>query len=164
MHETQELVINTGPIIALVAGTGDLQILQIYRHVYVPFEVAQELLVANASRFAATEFMAATWLEKQTTPLDIPPHLLNVLDRGEAAVIQLAHDMGIQTVCIDEVTGRRHARLNDLRVTGSIGILLRAKREGRLFSVRNALARMESHGIWLGDQIKQFALRESGEA
>ncbi|MCP2730476.1 hypothetical protein NJ959_18780 [Symplocastrum sp. BBK-W-15] len=30
----------------------------------------------------------------------------------------------IQTVCIDEVAGRRIARLSGLSVTGSIGILL----------------------------------------
>ena len=48
MPEIQEIVINTGPLIALVAGLGDLDILKMYRSVYVPFEVAQELLVDDA--------------------------------------------------------------------------------------------------------------------
>jgi len=164
MPETQDIVINTGPIIALVAGTGDLQILQIYRRVYVPYEVAQELLVENATRFAAAEFIKADWLKKQTEPLVIAPHLQNALDKGEAAVIQLAHELRITTVCIDEMAGRRHARLNGLQVTGTIGLLLRAKREGRLSSVRETIERMQFHGIWIGEQVKQFALRKSGEA
>ncbi|WP_243714094.1 hypothetical protein [Nostoc sp. 106C] len=56
--------------------------------------------------------------------------LLNSLDLGEASVIQLALNKNIPTVCIDEAVGRGIARLSGLLVTGSIGILLRAKREG----------------------------------
>jgi predicted nucleic acid-binding protein len=48
--------------------------------------------------------------------------LLNTLDRGEAAVIQLALDEGVHTVCIDEAAGRRIARLNGLSVRGAISI------------------------------------------
>ena len=35
MPETQEIVINTSPIIALVAALGDLRVLQIYRRVLI---------------------------------------------------------------------------------------------------------------------------------
>lgn len=163
MPETQEFVVNTGPLIALVAGLGDLRVLQMYHHVYVPFEVSQELLVDSGTRFAAKEFVETHWLDKRQEALDISPYLLNSLDRGESAVIQLALDEGVHTVCIDEVSGRRIARLNALRVTGSTGVLLRAKREGYLDSVREAIERMESKGIWLSEKVKRFALRQSGE-
>ena len=139
MPETREIVINTGPIIALVAGLGSLEVLQMYHRVYVPFEVSQELLVNNQTRFAAREFAEAHWLEKGTAPLEISPYLLNSLDLGESSVIQAALNMNIHTVCIDEMAGRRIARLNGLQVTGSVGILLRAKREGHLDSVRAAM-------------------------
>jgi predicted nucleic acid-binding protein len=135
MPETQEIVINPGPLIALVAGLGDLSILQMYRRVCVPLEVSQELLVGGGTRFGAREFAEADWLEKRQEALNISLYLLNSLDRGEAAVIQLALNEGISTACIDEVSGRRSARLHGLLVTGSIGILLRAKREGCLHSI-----------------------------
>lgn len=48
----------------------------------------------------------------------------------QPAVIQLALDKGIQTVCIDETVGRKIARLNNLTLTGSIGI--KCDREIRL--------------------------------
>jgi predicted nucleic acid-binding protein len=72
---------------------------------------------------------------KWQTPLNISPLLLNSLDLGEAAVIQLAINENIQTVCIDEAAGRRVARLSGLSLTGTIGILLRAKKEGYPISV-----------------------------
>jgi predicted nucleic acid-binding protein len=87
MPRTKDIVINTAPIIAIVAALGDLRILQIYRRVWVPFEVCQEILAGGAAQFAVAEFEAARWLQKCAAPLRIAPVLLNTLDRGEAAVI-----------------------------------------------------------------------------
>jgi len=60
--------------------------------------------------------------------LSAPPAPLatHALDAGEAAVIQLALERGIATVCIDEWRGRRAARACGLAVTGSLGLLVRA--------------------------------------
>lgn len=163
MPSIQDLVINTGPIIAIVAAWGDLRVLQLYRRVWVPLEVCKEISAGGAAQFAVAEFKAAHWLKKRTQPLSIAPVLLNTLDRGEAAVIQLALDENIETVCIDEAAGRRMARLNDLSVTGSIGILLRAKSEGYQFLMREAIERMKAHGVWLSDRVIAFALTQAGE-
>ena len=86
-----------------------------------------------------------------------------MLDRGEAAVIQVALDEKVETVCIDEPVGRRVARLNGLRITGSLGVLLRARREGTAFSMADAIGRMRARGIWLGEDVVRFALLEAGE-
>ncbi|NJL57568.1 DUF3368 domain-containing protein [bacterium] len=66
-------------------------------------------------------------------------------------------------VCIDEVVGRRIARLNSLKVTGSIGILLRAKQEGYDFLMKEVIDRMVNRGIRLSDNIIAVALKEAGE-
>lgn len=163
MPDTEELVINTGPVLALVAALGSLQVLQIYRRVIVPMEVCQEIRSGGTGGFALPEFDEADWLHKQSETVSLPPLLHNALDRGEAAVIQTALDQGLQTVCIDESRGRRIARLSGLSVTGSIGILLRARREGYSFSVKDAVQRMQERGIWLSDRVIRFALTQAGE-
>ncbi len=44
MLKTEEIVINTGPLLALIAGIGNLSLLnQLYRRVFVPFEVCREI-------------------------------------------------------------------------------------------------------------------------
>jgi len=163
MPEIQEIVINTGPIIAIVAALGSLDVLKIYKRACVSLEVCNEITTGETSRFAALEFQDAHWLKKWEQPLSLSAILLNSLDIGEASVIQLALNERIQTVCIDESAGRRLARLNGLLVTGSVGILLRARREGHIFSMREALQRMKSRGIWLSQSVQDFALREAGE-
>ena len=161
MPECQSIVINTSPILALSAALGDLKVLQtLYKEVFVPFEVCQEIDAGGLCGFSVAEFKAAHFLHKSDGPLIISPFLKNSLDIGEASVIQLALDKGIQTVCIDETVGRRIARLNNLSLTGSIGILVRAYKEGHDFSMPEAIKNMQARGIWLSERIIAVALRE----
>ena len=154
MLERKDIVINTGPIIALVAALDDLSILRsLYRRVLVPYEACQEIEAGAPNRFAAKEFEQAFWLEKWPKALNIMPVLSNSLDSGEASVIQLALNENIATVCIDESRGRRLARLAGLCVTGSIGILLRAKQEGHSVSIYRAVQQMQERGVWLSERV-----------
>ena len=166
MPETEIIVIDTAPLISLVAALGDLKVLySLYSQVLVPFEVCQEILAGGSRGFAVAEFEAADWLRKCPTPLEIsPPLLIPSLDRGEASVIQLAINEKVQTVCIDETVGRRVAKLNCLLLTGSIGILLRAKKEGYSFSMQEAIQRMKNRNIRLSEKVVSFALSKAGES
>jgi len=164
MPDGGRLVINTGPLISLIAACGSLEILRdLYDSVLVPHEVEQEILAQSASRFGASEFEVADWLVRQSAPVAVPAFLRNALDSGEAAVIQLALQEGINRVCIDEPVGRRIARLNGLRLTGSLGILLRAKAEGHGISLSTSIRRMQDMGIHLGSGLIESVLRQAGE-
>lgn len=164
MPENKSLVINTGPLLALIAGYGDLSLLEkLYQHVLVPFEVCQEIEAGGGQAFGVRTFREAGFLKKQPKPLEVAKFLKNSLDFGEASVIQLALNEDIQTVCIDEAVGRRVARLNGLSLTGSVGVLIRAKKAGFAFSMREAINRMHSKGIYLSQAVANFALQQSHE-
>ncbi len=164
MHKTDKIVINTGPILALVAGLGDLNVLKsLYKRVVVPKEVCEEVIAGGATGFGVREFNDADFLIKLDKPTRIQPYLLNSLDLGESSVIQTALDEKIQTAGIDEAVGRRIARLNGLTLTGSLGILIRAKREGYTFKLHEAINQMQAHGVWVSERIIVFALRQVGE-
>ena len=163
MPDGRDIVINTGPIVALVAATGDLRVLQRYRRVYVPLEVCREINVGGPEQFALTEFQQASWLHKSAAPISLSTMLGNTLDAGEASVIQFALDYDIQTVCIDETVGRRIARLSGLQVTGSLGVLLKAKMEGYPIRIAEAISRLRQRGIWLSDRVVRDALEQAGE-
>ena len=53
--------------------------------------------------------------------------------------------------------------MNGLRVTGSLGILIRAKREGHTLCISDAVSRMREAGVFLSDRVIEAALREAGE-
>lgn len=162
--QNRVVVTNTTPLIALTAATGSLDILRtIYTRVIVPYEVAEEIKAGGKQAFGLDVFEQATWLEISHSPVALPPYLQNALDRGEASVIQTALQLGVKLACIDETVGRRVARLSNLSVTGSIGILIKAKSMGYPISMPEAINRMRERGIWLSQNVIRFALDHSND-
>ena len=163
MQGRSDLVINTGPVLALAAA-GHLQIVrELFAKVTVPYEVVQEIDAGGRTQFAREEFRAASWFDKRSSSISLPPPLQFTLDPGEAAVVALATSEGIPTVAIDETVGRRIARLHGLTVTGSLGILIQAKQQGAAITLRTSIARMRQHGIWLSAALEKECLRIAGE-
>jgi predicted nucleic acid-binding protein len=161
MHKEGSIVINTGPLLAIIAALGSLEILKfLYSRAIIPYEVSNEILVSNIIRFGAAEFNDDLWIEKRNVPTTLSPFLKNSLDAGEASVIQLALDEKIPLVCIDETVGRRIARLSNLKVTGSLGILIKSKNNGFHIDVENAIIKMRGKGIWIGKELEQNIIRE----
>ena len=154
------LVSNTTPLIALTAALGNLDVLKfLYDAVVVPFEVAQEIRAGGQRCFGVDVFESADWLDVQVQPVKLLPFLENSLDAGEASVIQTAMNMSLPLVCIDEVVGRRIARLCGLTLTGSVGILIKAKEQGYPLDMVQAVTNMRKQGIWLSQSLLDIALQ-----
>jgi len=161
MPSTSALVINTGPLLALLAATGDLKLLRLVSpSTIVPFEVQKEILAGGKHGFGVSGFLKEEWLDQRSSPTSIPPFLSNATDLGEASVIALALAESISTVCLDDQEARRTARLCGLKVTGSLGILLTARRLGAEVDLEIAIQGMRQHGIWLSEQLVRKVLQE----
>ena len=161
-----DIVNNTGPLIAMVAATGNLNWLpSMYGRIVIPYEV---LLEIEAGGPGNTEIVALRAIERQVLigrqSTQIDAAMLRELDLGESSVISSALLHAIDTVAIDEKAGRRLARIHGLNVTGSIGILLKAKRHGFLPNLGECIARMRAHGIWISAELTQEALHRANEA
>ncbi len=118
------IVINTGPLILL----GKIDALDIVGRLPVSFvspPAVQEELENGIE--AGHRKIDPRWLEIRTLRSVVSPLVAISLDRGEAEVIQLALDYGIQDVCLDDLRGRNMAKAIGLQVTGLLGLLARAK-------------------------------------
>jgi len=90
---------------------------------------------------------------------------MRTLDLGESEAIALATQVDPEQVLLDERDGRRVAKSMGLPVTGVMGILLRAKREGVITSLGDALAALEAHaGFRIAHRLGQEMLLAVGEA
>lgn len=164
MPDLKDIVINTGPLLAITAALGSLSLLNdLYRRVLVPYEVKKEITGHGPNRFGVKEFKDARFLHVHSRSLSISPILQNTLDSGEASVIQLALLRKIDTVCIDETVGRRMARLYNLKVTGSLGVLLRAKNEGFPVLLKESIEKMQAKDIFLSPNLISVVLKMAGE-
>jgi uncharacterized protein len=164
MPEGGPIVCNTGPLIALTLS-GHLDLLEtLFSRVLVPNAVFQEIGEATSGRSGAVALHGASWLERIPDEPIFEPLLLHELGSGEAAVISLARRHNARLVLIDERRARRIAeQVYGLRVKGSAGILVAAKRAGLLPAVKPILALMARHGYHLSHRLIERAAAEAGE-
>jgi predicted nucleic acid-binding protein len=86
------------------------------------------------------------------------------LDRGEAASIVLALQLEADRLLLDEQEGRRIAKSLGIPVTGALGVLLRARHEGKIASLRSAMDRLRSEvGFRIHADLYDDLLKESGD-
>ena len=86
------------------------------------------------------------------------------LHEGESETIALAVEEKPEIVFLDESEARRIAKVYGFNITGVIGILIRAKREGLIPSLREELDKLRNEaGFWIGDDIYRKALCASEE-
>lgn len=157
------VVCNCGPLIAL-GGIQQLSLLQaLFSKVWVPVEVHREL--TNSIRFAsAREQFNQAWLEVVPTQKAHDKFLAANLDAGEAAVINLGCQLNPVFVLIDERKARRVAEgVYHLRVLGTGGLLLRAKKAGLISRVHPLLIRMQANGYHLGSSLVNAVCQAAGE-
>jgi predicted nucleic acid-binding protein len=160
---SRRVVVNTTPIIAL-ALIGQLDLLQhLYGEVVIPPAVQREVLAGVPPQSGVAELKDARWLRAIALQDPQRADLLADLDRGEAEVIALAQELGADLVIIDERLARRHAERIGLTLTGTLGVLLRAKERGFVRAIGPLMEDLRRGGIRLSDRLVQEALELAGE-
>jgi predicted nucleic acid-binding protein len=130
----------------------------------VPEAVLGEVVGSGWERKGAREVATAPWLEKIRADIPLDPLLAAELGPGEAEVIAAGYHLNARFVLLDERRARRIAeQAYHLRVKGSAGILVAAKRAGLVPRVRPLLEAMIDHGYFLSGRLLERALREAGE-
>jgi predicted nucleic acid-binding protein len=64
----------------------------------------------------------------------------------------------------DDQLARRMANIYQLKYTGTLGILVKAKKLGYLSSVSSVITILRQQGMWLTDSIINDVLRLAGES
>jgi predicted nucleic acid-binding protein len=152
-----------------LAGIGRLEILkEFYHKILIPPAVFKEVVEEGLSRHGDAEVKEAInagWIKVITPNNDSVVRLLQrELHKGEAETIALAIEKHADVVFLDEFEARRVANIYGLRKTGIIGILIRAKLEDKIASLREELDKLrDAAGFWIGDEIYQRALQTVAE-
>lgn len=128
-----EIISNATPLIAF-SKIGQLPLMQeLVGELLIPEIVAQEISDYRASGPGSIEFVKESWI--RIKPLESETQmqlLLPTLDRGEAATIALALECQASLILMDELTGRKVAESLQLKVSGSVGLLIKAKQIGAI--------------------------------
>lgn len=161
------VVSDTSPLIYL-AWVGQLDLLRrLYGEVLVPQAVWIEM-TQGGTLTGAVELQAAReagWLRVQAVAPSARVSQLaaDALGEGEMEAITLAANLHAILI-VDDLDGRRVARQLGVEITGTLGVLVRAKRENQVTSVRPLLLRlMQETNFRLSWQLVDAALADLGE-
>jgi len=164
--EMDRIVSNARPLIYL-AKANHLEVLKDAVHqILIPRVVYQEVVVdgkrlGERDAFRVDQAVLQSWIKveqaREAYPVEIPIH------PGEAEVISLAKAMGVEWVLLDDVKARTASELAGLKPIGTLGILLRAIKDGKLSFDRflSTLEEMVRSGFYLKEDLYLRAVREA---
>lgn len=161
------VVSNTSPVSNL-ATIGRLDVLrERFGEVLIPPAVWQELgrLEHFGAKRAVDGAANAGWLKVQTlSNHQLARALGSALDPGESEAIALAVESSADLLVMDESAGRAASRSLGVPLTGTIGLLLKEKRDGRIPSLGDEMDRLVGEaGFYLSDGIRHMFLKAAGE-
>jgi len=149
-----EIISNTSCLIIL-DNINRLDILQkLYQTIHLTEEVALEFGKPLASWMMVDVVQDKNYLR-----------LLNAsVDLGEASTIALAVQMpGDSVMILDDLKARKLAKQLDLKYTGLLGILLKAKQQNVIASVSDILAQFRQVNFRFSEKLETEVLKLAGE-
>ena len=153
------IVVSDTTAITNLMAIRQIELLQLlYREVYIPDAVFAELRVKHP---AIPDFIRQRSVADEASARRL---ISDSIDEGEAEAIILAEELKADYLLIDEIAGRDVARQRGLRVTGLLGVLLRAKEDKFLAEIRPLLDELSHEaGFWFSADLRHQILREAGE-
>lgn len=148
---------NTTTFIAL-ASIGQLPLMpRIFGKIHVAEAVIEEC--AEGGRIIIPDLRKLDWIIPVTNLPVAPQSVLFELDHGEKQTITLALKHKADKVIIDERIGRRIGEYLGLSITGTLGVLTKAKEMHLITSFRDAATAMQRQGIFFNTAlIERLAL------
>lgn len=160
-----QIVSDAGPLIAF----GRIERLDIlfylFDKVIIPTSVANECIIDQSLPGARNiqDAINAENIIVFSDPLVGDKHdSIKILGSGEAAAIELAKSKNL-TLLIDEKLGRNVAKLFDISVIGTAGVLLSAKESKIVSEVRPLLSLLQDYGYRLSNELIALVLRKANE-
>ena len=157
-------VVNTSPIIYLSSINQLSLFKKLFNEVYIPDAVKQEVLSGGRDSFGVKEIKTEKWLKtKKIRNKLAKEYLLTEIDDGEAEIIILAEELKAGTIIMDDKLGKRVAKLRDIKVVGTLRILVAAKKKGLITEVKPLIEKLKENGFWLSNNVYKAILREAKE-
>lgn len=153
------VVSNSTPLIVL-SKINQLALLKEYfSEVYIPKAVYKEVVVQGGKLYGAEEVNNLDYIKvKEVKNKLAVKSLMTSLDEGEAEAIILAAESKANLLLIDDADGRKVAQSMDLKITGTVGILLMAAQDKKL-DLKKSLDHLLAEGFRLSEKEYQRILK-----
>ncbi len=159
----RRLVCNTSPLQYL----HQIELLDVLsalaEEVLVPRAVVRELEAGTALGVALPELSSRNWVCVRNPASELTLPLVTDLGAGEREVLALALETPDAVAVLDDGLARRAAESLQIPLTGTLGLLVDAKRAGIVSAVAPLLDRLRSLRFHLAPRTREAVLKLAGE-
>jgi len=160
------VVSNTTPIIAF-AKINRLEILEyLFGRIYISEGVYKELISNKKFIFEIEQITKSSFIITKEVKNRLAVELvqkMHGLNIGESESIILFKELGGDLLIMDEKKGRKVASSLDIKLTGTLGILLKAKQEGIIIELKPLLEKLIESNIRISHKLYKEILKSANE-
>jgi len=152
------VVVNASPLICLSkSGLSDL-LPSLFTEIIAPYKVYQEVTAKAGIDLSTIKHL------KRVGGIVVPPGVTSWdLGEGESSVLAFALKKPDYWAIIDDREARRCASSLGCHHTGTVGVILLAKKRGIIKSIRESLIKLQNAGLWLSESFITEVCRTVGE-
>ena len=157
----RKVVVNTTPLIAL-AEIGRLEILKdLYGKIIIPQAVFDEIKYEPAY----TEVrQSLDWIDVVQIKDETQKKMFQSrLHAGELEAIIYADEIKADLIILDDKLARKTANYLKLNVTGTLGVISKAKEIGIVKEVKPIIDSIIDNGLYISPSVVELVLRSAGE-
>lgn len=149
-----DIIISDTSCLVLLDKIGQLELLKsCYSAVYITPEIQSEY--GNK---------LPKWvIVEQAKDASLQKTLEQVLDKGEASALTLAMEKKNSTIILDDLRARRVAKSLNLKITGTLGVLVKAKQDGVIDKVKPLIDELRKTDFRASENVIKKILEVCGE-
>ncbi len=157
------VIANTSPLFYLHRVDCLNLVHALYGRIVVPPAVLEELVQGSHANLPVPDIRHTAWIQVEAVRSRALIPAIVDLGPGEAEVLALGIEHPDSLLILDDQLARRVAALNSLAYTGTLGLLVKAKRAGHLVRVHPTIERLRASGLWMTDDLVAQILAQAGE-
>jgi predicted nucleic acid-binding protein len=149
-----KVIISDTSCLIILTKIGELDLL---RQLYKTVTITHDILLEYGEHLP-------DWIEVEQANDHYRQQLLEMqIDKGEASAIALALETSENIIILDDWKARKLAERLGLSVTGTIGVIIRAKNNGLIPSIIPYLDKIRETNFRISEELEQIALKEANE-
>jgi len=149
-----KVIISDTSCLIILTKIGEIDLL---RQLYKTVTITQDILLEFGESLPV-------WFEVQQVKDHYRQQLLEMhIDKGEASAIALALETSDNIVILDDWKARKVAERLGISVTGTLGVIIKAKNTGIIPSIKPYLDKIRETNFRISEELEQIALNEASE-
>jgi predicted nucleic acid-binding protein len=149
-----KVIISDTSCLIILSKIGKLDLLEkLYGRVYTTLDIAQEFGEPIPN-----------WLLVKDVADEFRQKILEMqIDKGESSAIALALETPESILILDDYKARKIASHLGLALTGTVGVIIKAKMNGIVLAVKPILEEIKKTNFRISPELEILALKEAGE-